>query len=232
MSPKAYDRIVSAELPDENIDPYLHSLVAKLMMQRPCGELNRSNGHKLDNRWVIPYNPTLLAQFDCHINVEICYDIRAIKYLYKYVHKGHDKVMFRIAPDNPQSNVDEISDFQNARWVLPVEVVWRIYWFPLHSMYPAVLQLQVHLSNFQTVQFEDDADLEQLFHYERLKRTMLTEFFKMNNFNPEARKMNLLYKNFPKYYVWHVDNRIWSKRKRGAVVGRLCVVNPVESERY
>ncbi|GAA0172974.1 hypothetical protein LIER_41433 [Lithospermum erythrorhizon] len=56
-------------------------------------------GHLLDNSWVIPYNPTLLVQFNCHINVEICCDIRAVKYLYKYVHKGHDKGMFRIASD-------------------------------------------------------------------------------------------------------------------------------------
>ncbi|KAF5480113.1 hypothetical protein F2P56_000882, partial [Juglans regia] len=47
-------------------------------------------GHNLDNRWVVPYNPYLLATFDCHINVEICSTITAVKYLYKYIYKGHD----------------------------------------------------------------------------------------------------------------------------------------------
>ncbi|GAA0169079.1 hypothetical protein LIER_23636 [Lithospermum erythrorhizon] len=79
-------------------------------------------GHLLDNCWVIPYNSTSLLQFNYHVNVEICCNIKAVKYLYKYVHKGHDKVMFRIASDNPGSDVDEISNFQNARWMSPVKV--------------------------------------------------------------------------------------------------------------
>ena len=42
-------------------------------------------GKDLDNRWVVPYNAYLLAKFDCHINVEICSTIKAVKYLYKYI---------------------------------------------------------------------------------------------------------------------------------------------------
>lgn len=30
---------------------------------------------------------------DCHINVEVCLTIKAVKYLYKYMYKGHDKVV-------------------------------------------------------------------------------------------------------------------------------------------
>ncbi|KAG6670583.1 hypothetical protein I3843_Q054100 [Carya illinoinensis] len=57
----------------------------------------------LDNRWVVPYNPYLLATFDCHINVEICSTIKAVKYLYKYIYKGHDRktVIGRIVTANP-----------------------------------------------------------------------------------------------------------------------------------
>ncbi|GAA0157453.1 hypothetical protein LIER_38465 [Lithospermum erythrorhizon] len=163
MTPEAYDRVVSVELPDSSEDPYFYSLVVKHMMHGPCGELNPTNvcmkdgkcknhypkdvteytthgkgsypiyrhkneqrtakvrGKILDNRWVIPYSRALLLLFNCHINIEICCDIRAVKYLYKYVHKGHDKVMFRIASDALGSKVDEISNFQNARWVSPVE---------------------------------------------------------------------------------------------------------------
>ncbi|XP_071724388.1 uncharacterized protein [Rutidosis leptorrhynchoides] len=42
-------------------------------------------GARLDNSWVVPYNPYLLAKYDCHINVEICSTIKAIKYIYKYI---------------------------------------------------------------------------------------------------------------------------------------------------
>ncbi|GAA0172855.1 hypothetical protein LIER_26592 [Lithospermum erythrorhizon] len=61
---------------------------------------------------------------------------------------------------------------------------------------------------------------------------MLTEFFETNRTDPEAKNLNLLYKEFPQYYVWHGQFRAWTKRKRGVVIGRLCVVNPIENERY
>ena len=45
-------------------------------------------GTDLDNRWVISYNPYLLASFDFHMTVEICSTIKAIKYLYSIFTKG------------------------------------------------------------------------------------------------------------------------------------------------
>ncbi|GAA0185094.1 hypothetical protein LIER_32382 [Lithospermum erythrorhizon] len=154
-------------------------------------------GKILDNRWVIPYNPTLLLFFNCHINVEIYCDIRAVKYLYKYVHKGHEKVMFRIAFDVPSTDIDETATFQNARSVSQVKVAWRIFGFSLHGIFPAVQQLQVHMPNFQTIYFDDDADLEKLLWDERQKHTMISEFFRINQMDNEARRLNLLYKEFP-----------------------------------
>lgn len=52
------------------------------------------SGAKLDNRWVVPYNPYLLCMFDCHVNIEICSKIKAVKYIYKYICKGCDKINF------------------------------------------------------------------------------------------------------------------------------------------
>ncbi|AQK41222.1 hypothetical protein ZEAMMB73_Zm00001d024457 [Zea mays] len=58
--------------------------------RRDDGQKVRVRGHDLDNRWVVPYNPTLLRMYDYHINVEVCSSIKAMKYIYKYIHKGHD----------------------------------------------------------------------------------------------------------------------------------------------
>ena len=33
---------------------------------------------EVTNQWVVPYNPFLLRQFNCHINVEICSSINSI----------------------------------------------------------------------------------------------------------------------------------------------------------
>lgn len=51
-------------------------------------------GQELDNMWIVPYNPYLLAKFNYHINVEICSTVKAVKYIYKYIYKGHDKIHF------------------------------------------------------------------------------------------------------------------------------------------
>ena len=50
----------------------------------------RRGEHFIDNRWVVPYCPTLSLMFISHINVKIVTSVTAPKYLYKYVYKGHD----------------------------------------------------------------------------------------------------------------------------------------------
>uniref|UniRef100_A0A0V0HTI7 Putative ovule protein n=1 Tax=Solanum chacoense TaxID=4108 RepID=A0A0V0HTI7_SOLCH len=65
----------------------------------------------LDNSWVVPYNPFLLSKFNCHINVEICSDIRAVKYIYKYICKGHDKITFHIHNNDMNTEIDKIKEY-------------------------------------------------------------------------------------------------------------------------
>ena len=60
----------------------------------------------------------LLVKFDCYINVEICSTIKAVKYLYKYIYKGHDRVAFNINYQEDSDNIDEIKNFQAAQWIL------------------------------------------------------------------------------------------------------------------
>jgi hypothetical protein len=55
------------------------------------------HGIELDNRWVVRHNVYLLTKYDAHINVEVCNNIRAVKYLFKYVYKGHDRATVEIS---------------------------------------------------------------------------------------------------------------------------------------
>ncbi|KAK9733317.1 hypothetical protein RND81_04G059400 [Saponaria officinalis] len=75
-------------------------------------------GAQLDNRWVVPYNPFLLAKYDCHLNVEVCSTFKAVKYLYKYVYKGHDRVSFALTETDSPTAIDEISLYQSTRWTV------------------------------------------------------------------------------------------------------------------
>ncbi|KAM6547758.1 hypothetical protein CsatB_019434 [Cannabis sativa] len=117
-------------------------------------------GTHLDNRWVVPYNSYLLATFDCHINVEICSTIKAVKYLYKYIYKGHDRVAFNLVSEPRNDEVDEIRQFQMARWIAAPEAMWRIYGFIVNEMYPSVYSLHLHLEHQHPVTFRADQDLE------------------------------------------------------------------------
>ncbi|XP_059629828.1 uncharacterized protein LOC132272751 [Cornus florida] len=81
----------------------------------------------LDNRWVVPYNPYLLQRYDCHINVEICSGLSAVKYLYKYIYKGHNRATVYLSNIDGDDIIDEIKDYQEARWVSPHEAMWRIF---------------------------------------------------------------------------------------------------------
>ncbi|KAK9750512.1 hypothetical protein RND81_02G202000 [Saponaria officinalis] len=95
--------------------------------RRQTGENVEIRGKTLNNSWVIPYNPYLMDLFDCHLNVEVCSTIQAVKYLYKYVYKGHDRISFNIPAEADVKLVDEIQEYQAGRWVSPVEAIWRIY---------------------------------------------------------------------------------------------------------
>ncbi len=53
--------------------------------------------YSFDSRRVVPHNAYLLVKFECHINVEIVASSNVAKYLYMYITKGADRVLFSIS---------------------------------------------------------------------------------------------------------------------------------------
>ncbi|PWZ44727.1 ATP-dependent DNA helicase PIF1 [Zea mays] len=191
-------------------------------------------GCELDNRWVVPYNPYLLRLFNCHINVEACGSIKAVKYLFKYIYKGHDRasVVMRDA-SKADDDVDEIKQYRDARWVTPPEALWRIYGFELSQISPPVMQLQLHLPNMHMVAFHERQMVERVVNRPGVDRSMLTSYFEANRLHEEAR--GILYRDFPEWYTWQSGKgKVWQRRKRdtGGQVGRIVSAHPAEGERY
>ena len=128
---------------------------------------------EIDNRRIVPYNKLLLWFMNCSCNVELCMSIKSIKYVLKYVHKGYDQAMFALR----SSQVDEISDYQNARYVSSNEAAWRILEFLIHERDPPVQQLAVHRENGQRVYFTEDNALDRASGSP--PKITLTEFFSL-----------------------------------------------------
>ncbi|PWZ58794.1 ATP-dependent DNA helicase PIF1 [Zea mays] len=202
--------------------------------RRDDGRKEKVRGYELDNRWVVPYNPYLLRLFNCHINVEACGSIKAVKYLFKYIYKGHDRasVVMRDA-SKADDDVDEIKQYRDARWVTPPEALWRIYGFELSQNSPPVMQLQLHLPNMHMVAFHERQMVERVVHRPGADRSMLTAYFETNRLHEEAR--GILYRDFPEWYTWQSGKgKVWQRRKRdtGGQVGRIVSAHPAEGERY
>ncbi|GFV93153.1 ATP-dependent DNA helicase [Trichonephila clavipes] len=167
------------------------------------------NGN-VDNRWIAPYNPYLTKEYNAHINVEICSSIKSIKYIFKYVYKGHHcaKVVFE---DNGQGLIiwDEIQTFLNARYISAPEAMWRFIEKKMHEKSYAIIRLPVHLPNMQPVYFFDDEERQALKRAAQ-RNTMLTAWFELNRTDTYANRY--LYADIPKHFVR--KNNKWERRVR------------------
>ncbi len=126
------------------------------------------------------------TKYDAHINVEVCNNIRAVKYLFKYVYKGHDHVIVEISRQSDNAiegnvvEVDELKKYLDCRYVSVSKTVWRIFKFDMHERFPVVEHLQYHLPNQQMVLFDDDDDVQEVTVRSAIFRMMLMEWFKIN----------------------------------------------------
>jgi hypothetical protein len=153
-----------------------------------------------------------------------------MKYLFKYIYKGHDRASVALDEADSNGNIDEIKQFRDARWVTPPEALWRIYSFDLSEISPSVRQLQLHLPDMHMVSFNVGEDLHDVVARHGASRTMLTEYFEANKKYPEAQ--GLLYKDFPGAFVWDASKKIWKRRTQHFQVGRIVSSHPAEGERY
>ncbi|XP_076882159.1 uncharacterized protein LOC143530529 [Bidens hawaiensis] len=227
--PKAYQESTSI---DDN--GYVH-------YKRPSdGPTIVKAGVKVDNGFVVPYNRTLSSHFMAHINVEYCGWSMLIKYLFKYISKGVDRVRYTITStqrptDNSQqqlSRLNEIQNFLDGRFICPHEASWRIFNFRIQEINPAVQSLAVHLENMQNVTFRDNDLLHNVSSNTFNGRTTLTAW--LHNNNHDSSGHHLRYIDYVTEYSWKPQSRSWVRRSLDTepTIGRLIYIHPSSGETF
>ena len=202
-TPQEIDSVLSAEFPDLDEEPELFQSVSKFMVHTPCGLAN-------------PKAP-------CMINGK--FSVKALKYIYKYVYKGHDHSTMEFGTCQ-----DEIKLYLDSIYISAHEGIWRLFQFLMHEEFQNIVRLQIYLPNQQTVVWNENTtvDLQIIVDEQRNKDTTLTKYFKANIKYLEAR--DLLYHNFSSKFVWDVRKRQWTKRQRGFAIARMHYVHPNSGE--
>jgi hypothetical protein len=197
----------------------------------------RDHGHTitksncvLDNRHVVPYNPKLLLKYQAHINMEWCNQRTSIKYLFKYIHKGYDRISATVVQTNGNQQLDEIKQYLDCRYISPTEACWRIFGFSIHGRKPAVERMFFHLIGENCVYFTDHQQMEHVLEKPSVTESMFTSWFEANKKYPEARQ--LTYGDFVSKFVYVKKTRTWNPRKKGYTIGRLIWVPPTTGELY
>ncbi|XP_054274451.1 uncharacterized protein LOC128994153 [Macrosteles quadrilineatus] len=192
-----------------------------------------SDGQKVtrDNRHVAPYNGYLLKKYMCHINIEYVGSVRAVKYLYKYIYKGHDCANVKIVENVARIMYNEAETFVEARYISPPEACWRLAGNEIQRKSHSVQRLDIHLEgqyrvgNIEQTQ-EDVADTG-------LKGSTLEAYFKHNSkLHIEEENGNeviyYFYWQMPEKYKWLGKTSEWVVRQRSSkTIGRIHTVNLV-----
>ncbi|KAK7315487.1 hypothetical protein VNO77_34037 [Canavalia gladiata] len=205
-----------------------------LYRRQDNGRTVQKDKASVDNKYVVPYNKYLLLKYNEHINVEWCNQSRSIKYLFKYVNKGHDRVTTSFYQNgqscSKENTVDEIKLYYDCRYLSSCEAVWRIFSYDIHYREPSVERLSFHLPDQHVVVFQDDDTLDDIANRPSSITTKFLAWMEANKKYDEGR--TLTYAEFPTKFVWKQFDHEWTIRKRGFSIGRLYFVPPGSGELY
>ncbi|KAI8569454.1 hypothetical protein RHMOL_Rhmol02G0280600 [Rhododendron molle] len=186
--------------------------------RRNDGKVYIVRGQEVDNRDVVPYNPHLSKMFNCHIYVEVCAGMRCVKYIHKYIYKGHDRATMVLG------SVNEIKQYLDGRYIGPPEAAWRIFGHHMHEEVPTVTRLALHLPGMHRVNYNPRESLEDIIARAAIEKSTLTGFFSWYASNPDSTPYT--YQEYPQYFVWDKKNNVWTPRKSGYAIGRMYFASP------
>ncbi|KAH7665981.1 DNA helicase protein [Dioscorea alata] len=214
MTTTEIDSIVSAELPNKEFDPIAYDAVSSFMM------------HGSYNCFVVPHNVDLIIRYQAHINVEVCNNTRAIKYLFKYINKGLDRARVIFEESTSLHKTDEIKNSLDCRYLSAYESYWRLFEFPLHHREPSVQRLLIHLPEEHNIYFSDRQSIPGIISNLDIEKTMFIEWMVTNKIDERGR--SLLYADFPTKFTWYQKYKKWEYRKNGELYYLRLLLNEIK----
>ena len=167
----------------------------------------------LNNRWIVPHNPDLPKGTNCT-------SMWSVKYLFKYVYKGHDCANVEITEKDKETH-DEIKHDLDAMYVSSPEGMWHPCGLKMYDHSHTIICLPVQRIGWQQVYFQD-SEHEAVLQRAAADDTMFTAFFKYN----QIHVMEFTYNEFPIHFVWNQKQKAWQPRKRGQHISHMYAVIP------
>ncbi|XP_074352238.1 uncharacterized protein LOC141691393 [Apium graveolens] len=232
------DKMVSAEIPDPEIDPVGYNAVSNYMIHGPCGPdytksscmvkgncmkyfPKRYNSHTFFDECGFPIYKRRRTGITINkkgVNLDNCFvvpfnhDILGHDTITMCLRKTRTGTFATIPKKAPKGLIDEVKHYLGGRYICALEASWRIFAFDIHSRWPSVERLPIYLPGEKHVSFKAGDVLEDL-----CDKTF-----------PNAR--NYSYSKFLNKFTWHPRPAIWKERKRGDVIGRLSEVHSSSGE--
>ncbi|KAF8080430.1 hypothetical protein N665_0945s0006 [Sinapis alba] len=179
------------------------------------------NDFRTDNRWVIPYNKKLSLRYKAHINVEWCNQTVSIKYLFKYINKGQDRVTVAVEP--PDNVVQK-------EYVSASEAGWRTFQFPLHFWSTYAEKFNFHLLGKQHVIFKGKDKMEAVVSRKLIEDTIFLAWFELCKIDDLAK--TITYFKIPNYFTYHKKDKKFKRRKRRFSIGRINYAPRAQEDSY
>ncbi|XP_019168038.1 PREDICTED: uncharacterized protein LOC109163788 [Ipomoea nil] len=205
------DTIISAEIPNKEVDSEYYKVVEEFMIHGLCGHLRKNSPCMVNGRCSKHFPKKFVdsSNFD---------------------QDGYP--IYRRRDDGREGQVvDEISMFYDCRYISACEGTWRLFGFDIQFRVPAVERLSFHLPNQQLVVYGDDDDcVDNILSRPSVGESMFLAWFEAKKKFAEAKE--LTYGQMPNKFVWKKDVREWHLRRKGFAIGRMFFVPPGSGEIY
>ncbi|XP_076047316.1 uncharacterized protein LOC143028839 [Oratosquilla oratoria] len=214
------DSVISAEIPDKKKEPRLYDIVTRCMIHGPCKGFDEShacchgksvNGKgKCQKDFPKPCRGDLLFGRNGYPLWEKAdtLSVRKLKetYVTKYINKGCDRILFTKTGEK-YDIVNEVKNYQEARYVNANEATWKIFKFPIHKSFPSVFSLDLHLEGENEVFYKEGMAKEDIEN-------------KTNEF-----AAGLYYHEMPNVFIYDKNKGNWlERRNRSSTLGRIRAV--------